>query len=97
MLVRVHMRLAMLRTIFTALVLAAAVPVLAAQPKKDDAEKAADARNKVICKRFIKTGSLVDGYRTCKTKAEWDRDRETVRASMTTGGGACASNGGVGC
>jgi hypothetical protein len=63
--------------------------VQAALPDKDGAEKAADPRQKVICKRFVKTGSLVDAYRTCKTKAEWDRDRETMRASMTVGSGAC--------
>jgi hypothetical protein len=49
-------------------------------PRKADApEKAADARDKVVCKRFVKTGSLADSYRTCKTKWEWERERENVR------------------
>jgi hypothetical protein len=35
--------------------------------------------DKVICKRFLKVGSLVDGYKTCKTKHEWERERENAR------------------
>lgn len=51
----------------------------AAQGKADAPEKAADARDKIICKRFVRTGSLADSYRTCKTKWEWERERENVR------------------
>ena len=43
------------------------------------AERAADARDKMVCKRFVKTGSLADSYRTCKTKGEWDRERDNAR------------------
>ena len=45
----------------------------------DAPEKAADARDKIVCKRFVKTGSLADSYRTCKTKWEWEAERENVR------------------
>jgi hypothetical protein len=42
-------------------------------------ETAAGQPDKIVCKRFTRIGSLVDGYRTCKTKKEWERERENVR------------------
>jgi hypothetical protein len=52
-----------------------------AAPRKgvDAPETAAGNPDKVVCKRFVRVGSLVDGYRTCKTKREWERERENVR------------------
>jgi hypothetical protein len=41
--------------------------------------KAADPRSHIVCRRFVRTGSLVDGYRICKTRGEWDREQENVR------------------
>jgi hypothetical protein len=41
----------------------------------DAPETAAGNPDKIVCKRFVKVGSLVDGYRTCKTKKEWERER----------------------
>lgn len=56
-----------------------------------------DPKDKVVCKRFTETGSLVKGYRVCKTKQEWDRERENIRAggpgsdscSARANGGQC--------
>ncbi|HEX8623785.1 MAG TPA: hypothetical protein VF782_01770 [Allosphingosinicella sp.] len=45
----------------------------------DAGERAAGNPDKVVCKRFTKIGSLVDSYRTCKTKKEWERERENAR------------------
>lgn len=45
----------------------------------DSPETSAGASDKVICKRFPKTGSLADTYRTCKTKREWERERDNLR------------------
>jgi len=42
-------------------------------------EKAADSRDKMICQRFVETGSLVRGVRVCKTKAEWEQERDNIR------------------
>lgn len=52
-----------------------------AAPRKgvDAPEGAAGNPDKVVCKRFVRIGSLVDGYRTCKTKKEWERERENAR------------------
>lgn len=65
-------------------------------PPKDAAERSADPLDKVICKRFTETGSLVKGKRVCKTKREWENERDAAVRSMTTGG-ACgnAGNGGI--
>jgi hypothetical protein len=59
--------------------LVAGSTAVAGPHKADNPENAAGGRDKVICKRFVKTGSLVDGYRTCKTKWEWERERENIR------------------
>lgn len=45
----------------------------------DAPERAAGNPDKIVCKRFARTGSLADGYRTCKTKREWERERENAR------------------
>lgn len=72
---------------FAALLLiqaAAANPASTPARPHDVAEKSADNRDKMICKRFVKTGSLVDSYRTCKTKADWDRERDNLRTLNAT-------------
>ncbi len=45
----------------------------------DLGETAAGNPDKVVCKRFTQIGSLVGSYRTCKTKKEWERERDNVR------------------
>ena len=57
--------------------LAAAGPASAGPPARSS--NAADPAEKMICKRFVRTGSLVDGYKTCKTKREWDREHENLQ------------------
>lgn len=75
-----------------------AVPTPAATPRPTQvAERSADPRDKMICKRFLETGSLVRGYRTCKTKGEWERERDNIRAAGG-GGDSCRNRGnGGGC
>ncbi|MEO7689294.1 MAG: hypothetical protein ABIS51_08410 [Sphingomonas sp.] len=48
--------------------------------KPDAVERSTDAQDKMICKRFVDTGSLVRGTRVCKTKHEWELDRAQIRA-----------------
>ena len=57
----------------------------------------ADQRDRVICRRFIRTGSLVDGYRTCKTRAEWDREHENVQHFSVSDSCRDRGNGGMLC
>jgi hypothetical protein len=60
--------------------LAAASAAQSAPRRGTDApETAAGNPDKIVCKRFVRVGSLVDGYRTCKTKKEWERERDNVR------------------
>jgi hypothetical protein len=41
--------------------------------------RAGDPRDRVTCRRFLRTGSLVDSYRTCKTNREWQREHENIQ------------------
>ncbi|HYI41793.1 MAG TPA: hypothetical protein VE053_15910 [Allosphingosinicella sp.] len=59
--------------------LSAAAAQAAPRRGADAPETAAGNPDKVVCKRFVKIGSLVDGYRTCKTKKEWERERDNLR------------------
>lgn len=71
-----------MRFIFALTLVIPAAALAAAAPQKsekDVGEKSADPAAKMICKRFTRTGSLVDGYRICKTKIEWQRDRDLLR------------------
>ena len=65
-----------------------------AAPPKADAEKSAANRDKVICKQFPTTGSLVETYRSCKTKSEWDRERENLRTLSVSDSCRLRANGG---
>ncbi len=48
-------------------------------PATDAPEGRSDPLDKVICKRFIETGSLVKGYRVCKTKRDWILARNAIQ------------------
>ena len=86
----------MLRLTTVALILLIASSASAERPKREEAEKSAEPRDKLLCKRFTETGSLVAKTRICKTKADWDRDRDNFRHSsisatcrMAAEGGSC--------
>jgi hypothetical protein len=59
--------------------LVAATSAQAVAPSAGAAARAADPRDRVICRRYLRTGSLADTYRTCKTRGEWDREQENAR------------------
>ena len=89
-------------TLFSALIFmlasASGAAVQARQATTADApERAAGARDKMICKRFVRTGSLVAGYRTCKTKWEWERERENLRQQSISDSCRDRANGGALC
>ena len=78
----------------TVVALAVAGPAVAAMDqKKNEAERSADTSDKVICKRFAETGSLVSSHRVCKTKREWDQERDEIRASVRASGACNTGNG----
>lgn len=84
----------MLGLMISSLLLVAGTSVNLGVQAASGGEQAADPQDKVICKRFVETGSLVKGYRTCKTKREWENERSNIR-SGGPGGSACrdAANG----
>lgn len=78
-----------------ALVAAAAVQATTSQapkaaPNVQVADKGSD-RDKMVCKRFLETGSLVRGHRVCKTKWEWEQERLNIRALGAPG--SCSAKG----
>ncbi len=87
----------MFRSIAVASLLLLGTSAIAQQPQPAaNGEKSADASDKVICKKFLETGSLVRGYKICKTKRDWERDRDDLRQSSVAdscraraAGGSC--------
>lgn len=66
-------------TLTIASVLAASTAAQSAPRPADSAEQPSDPNEKVICKSFTRIGTLAGRYRTCKTKAEWQRERDNLR------------------
>ncbi|WP_159982523.1 MULTISPECIES: hypothetical protein [unclassified Novosphingobium] len=87
----------MMRSVVAAVLFltSAAVVSAAEPPKADEHEKSSDNGEKMICKRFAATGSLVSTYRTCKTKRDWERERDAAR-SVANGVNSCANQGSTG-
>jgi hypothetical protein len=83
--------------LFALAAILAAAGTAYAVPSTGGASAKADQRDRVICRRFVRTGSLVDGYRTCKTRAEWDREHENVQHFSVSDGCRLRGEGGSGC
>lgn len=82
--------------IFTAAALISGVTtVYADPPASTPTTKSADPRDQIVCRSQLRTGSLADRVRTCKTRREWDRDAESIRAASSSSN-SCrdAANGG---
>jgi hypothetical protein len=62
-----------------ACVLAASTAALSAPQPADAPEQPADPNEKIVCKTFTRIGTLAGRYRTCKTKGEWQRERDNLR------------------
>lgn len=77
----------MVRWVFAVLALNGAVA--AAPPVERPHQTAADDRNKVICKTWALTGSLIANHKECRTKDDWNRMR--IDTSHITQGGSCNS------
>lgn len=66
------------------------VPAAAAderQPKNQN-----ESADKVVCKRFVETGSLVRSRKECRTEAEWARERALLRQGQA-GVSSCRNSG----
>ena len=51
---------------------------------RDEPEPVAGPGAKIVCKTFTRIGTLASRYRTCKTKAEWERERDNLRQFNVT-------------
>ena len=65
------------------LLMTAAAPGYAEQHAGASA-RSQDSRDRIVCRRFLRTGSLVDSYRTCKTNREWQREHENLQRLSAT-------------
>jgi len=63
----------------TAALLSAVTTVYASPPAPSTEAKAGDPRDQIVCRRYVRTGSLVDSVRICKTNREWQRDRAEIQ------------------
>ncbi|HEX8623786.1 MAG TPA: hypothetical protein VF782_01775 [Allosphingosinicella sp.] len=84
--------------VFTALAAACLLAVAPGQaaPRRgaDAPEQPSDLNEKVICKTFTRIGTLASRYRTCKTKAEWERERINLRQANVSD--SCGTRGQIG-
>lgn len=67
----------------------------AAAPKEgsDRPEAAADKQDRVICKSFPVIGSLVATTKECRTKRQWEGERNNLTQKDAIG--SCAGSGGA--
>lgn len=77
-----------------ACVLATPTAAGSAPRRADSIEQPSDPNAKIVCKTFTRIGSLVDRYRTCKTKGEWQRERDNLRQVNVSD--SCATRGQIG-
>ena len=81
--------------LISASALIAVGPAIAGDNRKPSG--AAAPGDKMICKRFTRIGTLAGGYKTCKTKKEWDREHQNIRQLEVTDSCRDRANGGGMC
>lgn len=83
-------------TAFAAACVLAVAPATQAAPRRaaDAPEQPSDPNEKVVCKTFTRIGTLASRYRTCKTKAEWERERINLRQVNVSD--SCGTRGEIG-
>jgi len=79
------------------LVSAATASAFAEAQGEGPSAKAQSDRDRVVCRRFLRTGSLVDSYRTCKTNREWQREHENLQHLSASDSCRDRANGGSLC
>ena len=84
-----------LSALLSASALIATGPAIADSNRKPST--AAAPGDKMICKRFSRIGTLAGGYKTCKTKKEWDREHQNIRQLEVTDSCRDRANGGGMC
>lgn len=77
-------------------VLTASTAAESAPRQADAPEQPSDPNEKVVCKSFTRIGTLAGRYRTCKTKGEWQRERDNLRQVNVSDSCSTRYNGGPG-
>lgn len=71
---------------FSMIIAACAVTVssfaIAQTPNRRPIREASGPGDEIVCRRFLRTGTLADYYRVCKTRAEWGRERWNIRQGI---------------
>ena len=49
-----------------------------AQTSAGTVPNAREPRDRIICRRFTRIGSLIASYRSCKTNREWAREHDNI-------------------
>jgi hypothetical protein len=62
--------------------------------EKLEPERTSDAPDKMICKRYPETGSLVRTVKVCATKADWEKKRQDLQRLSVSNGCRVLSEGG---
>ena len=71
--------------IFTvAALVSAATAVYATPPATGTPAKADNPRDRIVCRTYLDTGSLVRSTRSCKTRREWDAEAANLRAASSS-------------
>ncbi len=89
------MRLSMLLLAVPAIAAAQAPTPAPAPAPVPKAKLAADSPDKVICRTTPEIGSLVATTKVCRTRREWERVRDDLRARGPTGN--CGAGAGEPC
>ena len=76
-----------------AIALLALATIGAGQSPQDAPERSTGPLDKMICKKFPRTEALVASYRACKTKREWDIERDASKMYSVSDGCALRYNG----
>lgn len=53
--------------------------------------------DEMICRRFLRTGTLADYYRTCKTRGEWEQERRNIRQGLNNAASCRNAGAGIPC
>jgi hypothetical protein len=62
-----------------AALLSAATAVYAAPPAAAPPANTPNPRDRMVCRNYLDTGSLVRSTRVCKTRREWDAEVANIR------------------
>lgn len=85
------------KVIFGAALIAIPATSPAQTPHRTASSDSVGPSDEMICRRFLRTGTLADYYRTCKTRGEWERERRNIRQGLSVSDSCRNTGSGNGC